>query len=287
MRVAFIHSLLRKDEKLLLQEFNARGISPLRIDTRRVRSLVNGANFSLMNGEPLSIDIAMERSMGMVEGLLTAQSFEQVDIPVVNSTQTISVSGNKVETSLELMKKGVPQPRTGWTTSASSAIELADEIGFPVVLKPVVGSWGRLLAKINDKDALEAILEHKQRLGGFMHSIFYLQEYIEKGGRDIRAFVVGDECIAAIYRESDHWITNTARGAKASNCPVTDELNDIAVKAAQSVGGGILAVDLMETSSGYLVTEVNATMEFKNSIMTTGVNIPQKMVEYVIQEGKR
>ncbi len=120
-----------------------------------------------------------------------------------------------------------------------------------------------------------------------MHSIFYLQAYIEKGGRDIRAFVVGDECIAAIYRESDHWITNTARGAKASNCPVTDELNDIAVKAAQSVGGGILAVDLMETSSGYLVTEVNATMEFKNSIMTTGVNIPQKMVEYVIQEGKR
>ena len=164
-----------------------------------------------------------------------------------------------------------------------SALEALDDIGYPAVLKPAVGSWGRLLSKVNDRDAAESILEHKTILGSYHHSIFYIQEYVEKDGRDIRSFVVGDECIAAIYRDSAHWITNTARGAKASNCPVTDELAAISLAAAGAVGGGILAVDLFETSRGLLVNEVNYTMEFRNSIDTTGVNIPGRMVEHVLE----
>jgi [lysine-biosynthesis-protein LysW]--L-2-aminoadipate ligase len=156
-------------------------------------------------------------------------------------------------------------------------------MGYPVVLKPAVGSWGRLLSKVNDRDSAEAILEHKTVLGSYHHSIFYIQKYVEKKGKDIRSFVVGDKCIAAIYRTSPHWITNTARGGIASNCPVTDELNDISVRAAKAVGGGIVAIDIFETPQGLLVNEVNYTMEYKNSIVTTGVNIPGKMVEYILQ----
>ena len=151
-------------------------------------------------------------------------------------------------------------------------------------MKPVVGSWGRLLSKINDRQAAEAILEHKKTLGSYQHSIFYIQEYVEKHGRDIRSFVVGDECIAAIYRESKHWITNTARGAVASNCSVTSEIAEISLAAAQAVGGGVLAIDIFETDKGFLVNEVNYTMEFRNSIMPTSVNIPEKMVDYVIAQ---
>jgi [lysine-biosynthesis-protein LysW]--L-2-aminoadipate ligase len=162
-----------------------------------------------------------------------------------------------------------------------SALRAIEEIGYPAVMKPVVGSWGRLLAKINDRDAAEALLEHKEHLGSYYHSIFYIQKYIAKPGRDIRAFVVGDETICAIYRESKHWITNTARGARTQKCPVTPELSDLCLRAAQAVGGGVLAIDLMETPEGLTVHEVNYTVEFRNSLAPTGVNIPAKIMDYV------
>jgi [lysine-biosynthesis-protein LysW]--L-2-aminoadipate ligase len=139
-----------------------------------------------------------------------------------------------------------------------------------------------LLSKINDRDAAETVLEHKTVLGSYHHSIFYIQQYIEKQGRDIRSFVVGDDCIAAIYRSSDHWITNTARGAVASKCEVTPEIAEISLAAAKAVGNGIVAVDLFESDDGLLVNEVNYTMEFRNSIDTTGVDIPQVVANYII-----
>ncbi|MEW6422417.1 MAG: RimK family alpha-L-glutamate ligase, partial [Deinococcota bacterium] len=154
--------------------------------------------------------------------------------------------------------------------------------------KPTVGSWGRMVSRINDRDAAEAIIEHKEVLGGPQHGVFYVQELIHKPGRDIRAFVVGGECIGAIYRTSEHWITNTARGAKASNCPVTPEIAALATRAAAAVGGEIVAIDLVEDPQsqnawgGLLVIEINHTMEFKNSVGTTGVDIPRKMGEYAL-----
>ncbi|MFZ1396740.1 MAG: RimK family alpha-L-glutamate ligase, partial [Candidatus Promineifilaceae bacterium] len=157
----------------------------------------------------------------------------------------------------------------------------------PVVLKPAVGSWGRLLAKVNDREAAEAILEHKSTLGTYQHSIFYIQEYIAKPDRDIRSFVVGDETICAITRHSAHWITNTARGGSAENCPITPELDRLSRAAAQAVGGGVVAVDLLENGNGrLLVNEVNYTMEFRNSIAPTGVDIPGRIVDYLLQVGE-
>jgi [lysine-biosynthesis-protein LysW]--L-2-aminoadipate ligase len=181
-----------------------------------------------------------------------------------------------------LKDHGVPQPELRIAFTEDSALVAIEDLGYPVVLKPAVGSWGRLLSKVNDRDAAESILEHKTVLGSYHHSIFFIQKYIEKQGRDIRAFVVGDQCIAAIYRSSAHWITNTARGAEASNCPITPELAEICVRAAHAVGGGVLAIDLFESDQGLLVNEVNYTMEFRNSIDTTGINIPDRVIDYVL-----
>ena len=168
-----------------------------------------------------------------------------------------------------------------------SALAAIEELGYPAVIKPVVGSWGRLLARINDRDAAEAVLEHKEVLGSYQHSIVYIQEFIAKPGRDIRAFVIGDETVGAIYRHSEHWITNTARGGQASKCPVTPEIDDLCRRAAQAVGGGVLAIDLLEDPDrGFLVNEVNHTMEFRNSIEPTGVDIPARVVEYVLRRAK-
>jgi [lysine-biosynthesis-protein LysW]--L-2-aminoadipate ligase len=132
------------------------------------------------------------------------------------------------------------------------------------------------------------VLEHKEVLGSYHHSIFYIQEYIRKPQRDIRAFVIGDKCIAAIYRQAEHWITNTARGGQATNCPVTPELNELCVRASLAVGGGITGVDVLEDPErGYLVNEVNYTIEFRNSIATTGVNIPERVIDYVLAVGSK
>lgn len=183
-----------------------------------------------------------------------------------------------------LSAANVPSPRTLIAYTPESALEAIEEMGYPVVLKPAIGSWGRLLSKVNDRESAEAILEHKQTLGNYQHSIFYIQEYINKPMRDIRAFVVGDETICAIYRDSPHWITNTARGGKSSNCPVTPELNAICVAAAKAMGGGVVAIDVLEDPDrGLLVNEVNYTMEFRNSIEPTNVNIPDRMVDFCIK----
>ena len=208
--------------------------------------------------------------------------FESAGIRCVNTAEVASVCGDKLLTSLALKDHGEPQPELRFAFTEESALEAIEDIGYPAVLKPAVGSWGRLLSKVNDREAAESILEHKTILGTYHHSIFYIQQYIEKHGRDIRSFMVGDECIAAIYRNSSHWITNTARGAEATGCPVTPAIADISLCAARAVGGGILAVDLFETPDWLLVNEVNYTMEFRNSISTTGVNIPERMVRYLL-----
>ncbi|MFW6074633.1 MAG: lysine biosynthesis protein LysX, partial [Chloroflexota bacterium] len=231
-------------------------------------------------------DLALMRGISQQRAFHVASVLEASGVAVVNPPAVLEICNDKIRTSAALARAGVPQPELRIAFSPASALEAIEEIGYPVVLKPALGSWGRLLARINDRDAAEAVLEHKQVLGSFHHSSFYIQEYVEKDGRDIRAFVLGDETICAIYRHSEHWITNTARGAEASNCPVTAEIADICRRAADAVGGGALAIDLLVDQDGrLLVNEINGTMEFRNSIDTTGVDIPGRLIEYLEHVG--
>lgn len=276
MKIGLLHSLIRKDEKYLMDEFDKiKGIELVLIDDREIVFNLGHDKFNL--------DVVVERCINHSRALHGLRLFEAAGVKCVNSYHVATICGDKLLTSVALAEHNVPQPEVRVAFTEESALKAIEEMGYPVVLKPAVGSWGRLLSKINDRDAAEAILEHKTVLGSYHHSIFYIQKYVEKKGKDIRSFVVGDKCIAAIYRTSPHWITNTARGGIATNCPVTDELNDISVRAAKAVGGGIVAIDVFETEQGFMVNEVNYTMEYKNSITTTGVNIPQKMVEYILQ----
>ncbi len=278
IRVGFLHSLIRKEEKLLVTEFKKRpNVELVMLDDREM-------TFDL-TAKP-EVDVIVERSINHSRALHALRLFQSLGIPCVNTYDVSLTCGDKILTAVALKDHDVPQPDLRTALPETSALEAIEELGYPVVLKPAVGSWGRLLSKINDRDAAETILEHKTVLGSYHHSIFFIQKYIAKKGRDIRAFVVGGECIAAIYRSSEHWITNTARGASASNCPITPELADICVAAAEAVGGGVLAVDLFETEEGLLVNEVNYTMEFRNSIDTTGVNIPDKVIDFVLSSAR-
>lgn len=284
IKVGFLHSLIRKDEKLLLEEFESRqGVEVVKIDDREF-------SFNLQMKRCIyDIDVILERCINHHRALHALKFFESVGIRCINSYAVADICGSKFLTSVALSEHNVQQPEIRIAFTEASALNTIEEMGYPVVLKPAVGSWGRLLSKVNDREAAEAILEHKTILGTYHHSVFYIQKYVEKNNRDIRSFVVGDRCIAAIYRSSDHWITNTARGSTVTNCPVTDELSELSLAAARAVGGGIVAVDLFELpeGQGLSVNEVNYTMEFKNSIVPTSVNIPAHIVDYVFKVGGR
>ncbi len=278
LKIAMLLSRVRVEEKLLFEQFEKRGLPFDRLDDRELV-------FNL-EAKPFDYDVVLERCISHSRALYSLKILNDWGIKTVNTYEVSNTCGNKFLTTQALFHADVPSPVTKLAFTRESALAAMEEMGYPVVVKPPVGSWGRLIAKLNDREAAEAVLEHKETLGNYEHSLFYIQEYIQKPQRDIRAFVVGDETIAAIYRRSEHWITNTARSGQASNCPVTPELNDICVRAARAVGGGVVAVDVVESADrGLLVIEVNYTMEFRNSIDTTGVNIPARIVDYALEVG--
>jgi len=278
MRIGVLCSRIRAEEKLLFEAFTRRGMDIERMDDRELV-------FDL-RAEPARFDVVLERCLHHSRALYALRILNQWGIPTVNTYEVALTCGDKINTTTALVAAGVPSPRTLIAFTPESALEAIETLGYPVVLKPAVGSWGRLLAKISDREAAEALLEHKDTLGSYQHAIFYVQEFVDKPSRDIRSFVVGDETICAIYRESNHWITNTARGGRARNCPVTAEIDRLSRAAAQAVGGGVLAIDLLEHPDGMVVSEVNYTMEFCNSIETTGVDIPARIVDQVLRVGE-
>jgi len=275
-RVGVLLSRVRVEEKLLLAELESRRVETKIIDDRELVLPVE-------RKPDLGVDVILERCIQHGTALYALAVLDTWGVPTVNRYEVAEICGNKLLTTMRLIRDSVPSPRTRVAFTPESALTAIEELGYPVVLKPLIGSWGRLISKVNDREAAEAIVEHKDVLGSYLHSIYYVQEYVPKPGRDIRAFVVGDEAICAIYRYSDHWITNTARGGRAENCPVTPQLGELCVRAARAVGGGVVAIDVLEGPEGLLVNEVNYTMEFRNSIDTTGVNIPAKIVDYVLE----
>lgn len=279
MRIAFLCSRIRAEEKLLLAELERRGLPYARIDDRE--------HIFDLHTHTYPFDVVLERCIQHSRALLMLKIFNDVGIPSVNTHAVAAICGDKFLTTQALIQANVPSPRCLLAFTPESALTAVEQLGYPVVFKPVIGSWGRMVSKVNDREAAEAIIEHRDVLGNYQHAIYYIQEYIDKPGRDIRSFVIGDECIAAIYRSSEHWITNTARGGRTSNCPLTPELADVSVRAANAVGGGVLAVDLLETRDGrLLVNEVNYTMEFRNSIETTGVDIPARIIDHLVAVGQ-
>lgn len=284
MRVALLITHVRPEEKLLLAAFDARGVVPdVILDRDLVFDLTAGPEQLAPSGVPWSAyDVVFERCVSTSRGTYALAVLNSWGIRTVNAYQTAVTCGDKLLTTLALARAGIPQPHATVGFTEESAMNAIAAVGYPAVLKPVTGSWGRLLARVNDRDAAEGVLEHRFTLGDWTQHTVYAQQFIEKPGRDIRAFVVGSRTICAVYRTSAHWITNTARGGTTSSCPVTDELDELCVRAANAVGGGMLALDVFESPDGLVVNEINHTMEFRNSIVPTGVDIPAAMVDYVL-----
>jgi len=234
-------------------------------------------------------DVVLERCVSYFRGLHFTACLEFLDVPVINEYEVARICGNKLFMSLLLKKHGVPTPKTYFSFSADAARENLEKVGYPLVLKPVIGSWGRGVMPIKDKDTMDAIFEIRELTDGPHDRIFYLQELIKRPPRDIRVITVGDQAIAAMYRKSTGGFkTNIALGADPEICQMTNEIEELCVKASKAVGGGILGVDLMEDEKkGMVVHEVNNTVEFKGLAKVTKKNIPKEMIEFALNSTRK
>ena len=290
MKVGLCYSRIRKDEKLLLGELRERGHEVTKVDVRRQR-------FGLEEppADMAGVDILVDRCLATSRSRYVTRFADAYGVPVVNGAETAQVCADKVENSLALAEAGVPTPTTEVAFTKDTALELVEDFGYPCVLKPVVGSWGRLMAKLDSRSAAEAVLEHKETLGHYEHKVFYVQEFVEKPGRDIRVVATDGEPVAAMVRSSDHWLTNAAKGAETAAFGLDEEARDLVARASDAVGGGLLGVDLMETgvgesgrATGYTVHEVNHTVEFKALNDTVGADVPARVVDWLetVPEGR-
>lgn len=280
MNVGVLYSRIRRDEKLLLEELRDRGHEVTKIDVRKEKFGIHEPPAAFED-----VDIVVDRCLATSRSRYTTQFVDAYGIPVVNGPETAEICADKARNSLELAKAGVPTPDTTVAFTKESALEAIEEFGYPCVLKPVVGSWGRLMAKLDNRDAAEAVLEHKETLGHYEHKVFYIQEFIDKPGRDMRVVATDGDPIAAMARSSEHWLTNAARGAETEAIEVTPTMLDLVERASEAVGGGLLGIDLMEVggpdSGSYTVHEVNHTVEFKALNEVTDVDVPARVVDWL------
>jgi len=283
-RIGLVFDRIRWEEKVLIEKSKKKGLNIIPINAKKLYLNVQSKeNFKAIFGE-----IVLQRCISYFRGLHITAFFESKGIDVINPLKVAQICGNKVLGTLALVESGVPTPQTYIAFSPEGVSKTLEEIGYPAVLKPIIGSWGRLIAPLKDKDSTEALIESREILNNPLHKIYYIQEMVSRPQRDIRTVIVGDRVIASIYRYSaEDWRTNVARGGRTEICPLTKELEDVVLKAAKAVGGGILGVDAMESPKGVLVHEINNTVEFKGA-MTAGANdIPEKILNYVIKSVRR
>ena len=280
MKVGLLYSRIRRDEKLLLGELRERGHEVEKLDVRKLHFGLQGTNADLDE-----CDIVLDRCLATSRSLYATKFLEHYGVPVVNGPGTAETCADKVKNSLALSAAGVPTPATEVAFTTDAALEVIESFGYPCVLKPVVGSWGRLMAKIDTRSAAEAILEHKETLGHYEHKVFYVQEFVEKPGRDVRVVACDGEPVAAMTRTSDHWLTNAAKGGEVAEFELDETARELVKKSSDAVGGGLLGVDLMEVggaeSGEYTVHEVNHTVEFKALDSCVDVDVPAAVVDWL------
>lgn len=279
-----VYDLVRLEEKSIIQAAKKR--SDVELKTFDSKDLHFDLS-EMARPEETFGRVVLQRCASYFRNLHLTAVLEGKGLRVVNDLNSALITGNKLFMTMSLVKSGVPTPQTKVAFTQESALKALDELGYPAVLKPTIGSWGRLVALLNDKDAAKSVIEDREEMFPLYH-IYYLQKKINRPPRDIRAVVVGDRTVAAIYRISttEDWRTNTARGGKSENLKITKELDDICVKASKPFGRGIYGVDLMESENGLLVHEVNNTTEFKNVMAQSGVDIPSMIVEYLVEASR-
>ncbi|NBD11913.1 RimK family alpha-L-glutamate ligase [Corallococcus silvisoli] len=274
-KVDLVYTRVRTEEKLLLEALRRRDCA---------------VNMVADSGQVLSVDrqrvsdadTVLMRSMSFTRARYLATFLELKGARVLNSARTISLCGDKALTCAALAAKGVPMPWAFVAFDEDACLDAIETKGYPVVTKPVLGSWGRMVARLDSRSAAEGVLAMRFGTGGAQDHVALVQEYVDKPGYDLRVYVIG-RAVGGLRRRSEHWVTNTARGAVPERYEVPVVHAKLAEAAAEAVGGDMVAVDLLETRGGDLyVNEINHCVEFARSIEATGVPLPDLIADYVV-----
>ena len=275
-------SRVRVEEKLLLAELERRGVEIARFDDRE---------FWLDLGAPNSCHAPLRRRAGALHPPLARplhpEGAERLGVPTVNSYEVANICGDKLLTSTALERAGMPTPRTLMAFTPESALEACEEIGLPGGAE----AGHRLVGPAAGQG------QRPRRGRGAAGAQGHASARITTERSTFRSTCPSRDAISApsssATRRSARSTATHRTGsptplaaASASNCPVSRELDAISHGRGQAVGGGVVAIDLFESDRGLLVNEVNYTMEFRNSIDTTGVDIPARIVDYVMAVGQ-
>lgn len=274
--VVLLASRIRTEEKRLVAAFERRGVGYEVVDTRELAVPLDGAT------PPRTV---LNREIGHYRASYSAAALEALGARVFNSAATTAVCGDKWRSSTAFARCGLPTPRTALAMTPQAALSALEEIGYPAVIKPLVGSWGRLVTAIDSRETAVAVLEHIAAFPAPQSHIVYVQQLIPKPDRDIRVVVVGGEALGATYRRGAEWRTNVARGALSEFCPLGAEQQKLAVAAAGAVGADIAGVDLLEDAEGRMfVLEVNHRVEFTGfqQAQKGRVDVADRIVEHVV-----
>lgn len=279
--VTLLYDRIRWEEKAIINKMQSKDISTLKLDAKNVAFELPNNNSNQDFG-----DIVLQRCISHFRGLHASAYIESAGIQVINSAKVAEICGNKFYTSLALSKSGVPTPKTVMTFTPESALTTIESMGYPVVLKPLVGSWGRLVVALRDQEEANAFIELQSQIEGALNRIFYIQEMVKRPPRDIRCIVVGEKVVSSVYRiaKANDWKTNVARGGSTEPCPLSNELEDMVLKASKAVGGGVLGVDAMEGSDGLVIHEINSTVEFRGAQNSSTTDIAEEIVDYTINQ---
>lgn len=285
VEVGILCDKVRFEEKALYEKTQSIGIKSKIVDAKTLSIGTCSKAKDLQLG-----DVILQRSVSYYRGLYVTACLEFLGFKVINRFEVGQVCGNKLITSIRLAENKIPTPKTQFAFSAESGLETIKNTGFPVVLKPVVGSWGRGIYPLRDLETANMIIEMREEDDSPLSRIYYIQEMVDRPSRDIRCIVIGDQVLTAIYRYSSQseWRTNVALGGKVELAPITKEMEDLALRAAKAVGGGILGVDMMEDKNrGLVVHEVNNTVEFRGAASVSKADIPNQMIDYAVNIARK
>ncbi|AGO60448.1 RimK family alpha-L-glutamate ligase [Ferroplasma acidarmanus] len=269
--LTFIYDSISWEEKELIKGLQSEGVK---------LNLVNAKDNALnLTGKLDFGGPAIIRCMSSRRSLYYSYILESHGIKTINSFNTCNIAGNKVFTTSYLYKNGIKTPETSVSFSHDNALSTADNIGYPVVFKPASGSWGRMISLLENENIAETVFSMNDMVN---ENSYYLQKYVNRPPRDVRAIVVGDNISATIYRYSgEGWKTNLALGGKVEKAVLSGSQLDMLIKVAHLFDPGIIGIDAMETDEGLIVHEINSRVEFKGASKVYGNKIINDIVQYL------
>ncbi|KPV47190.1 MULTISPECIES: RimK family alpha-L-glutamate ligase [Acidiplasma] len=271
--ISIIYDYINWEEKQIIKKLQEENIEYNIINAKDEPLNITGKNSKIG-------DVAFIRCVSHRRSLYYSAILENQGIRTINSFNIFNITGNKIITSAYLYKNNIPTPESTVSFSKDAAIGVCNSYGYPVVFKPASGSWGRMVSLIKNDNMAETIFSMNDMVNE--SGVYYIQRYVERPPRDIRAILINHDISAAVYRYSnDGWKTNLYLGGKVEKAALSDYDREIIIKASEIFDAGVIGIDAMESPDGIKIHEINGRVEFKGASRVYGDKIINDVVNFL------